>query len=91
MPDRHMPVSRRFDLSKGVPRAWPLAWVPHTSSGITAKRTVKVSWGQRVLSVVMVGATLVTGLATLAVTPPLLPQARLLPRSPHTSPIPVPA
>jgi YVTN family beta-propeller protein len=69
MPDRHMPVSRRFDLSKGVPWAWPLAWVPHTSSGITAKRTVKVSWGQRVLSVVMVGATLVTGLVTLAVTP----------------------
>jgi hypothetical protein len=23
MPDRHMPVSRRFDLSKGVHRAWP--------------------------------------------------------------------
>jgi hypothetical protein len=69
MPDRHMPVSRRFDLSKGVRRVWPLAWVSHTSSGITAKRTVKVSWGQRVLSVVMVGATLVTGLATLAVTP----------------------
>jgi hypothetical protein len=23
MRDRHMPVSRRFDLSKGVPRAWP--------------------------------------------------------------------
>jgi hypothetical protein len=69
MPDRHMPVSRRFDLSKGVPRAWPLAWVPHTSSEMAAKRTVGVSWGQRVLSVVMVGTTLVTGLMTLAVTP----------------------
>jgi hypothetical protein len=68
-----------------------LAWVPHTSSEMAAKRTVGVSCGQRVLSVVMVGATLVTGLATLAVTPPLLPQARLLPRSPLTSPIPVPA
>jgi hypothetical protein len=71
MPDRYVSPLRRFGLRmSAVSQVRSRGWVLPTPGGVTTTGRAAVSWGDhRVVSLVLAGATLVTGLMTLALAP----------------------